>query len=118
MLYGPGRVPQPQVQTESLLDVVAVAAAAESCTFYVLKVEWVRSFKGSCLPFFQEIRRSHPEALAEVTITWGDVVSGRFSRSITSLSHRWMKPGDPECAAVPSRQSPRAPPHGSGCSTC
>ena len=71
-----------------------------SCTFFLLPTEWVRTFQGRKLPFFQEIRAKHPHALVKVTLTWGEVVSGKHMSNILSVSHRWMVSNDPECAAA------------------
>ena len=70
------------------------------CTFFLLPTEWVRTFQGRKLPFFQEIRAKHPHALVKVTLTWGEVVSGKHMSTILSVSHRWMVSNDPECAAA------------------
>ena len=71
-----------------------------ACTFFLLPTEWVRTFQGRKLPFFQEIRAKHPHALVKVTLTWGEVVSGKHMSNILSVSHRWMVSNDPECAAA------------------
>ena len=68
----------------------------DSCTFYVLKAEWLRNFEGRTLPFFSEIRTKQPDALVEVTISWGDVVKGKYAWKILAVSHRWMKPDSPD----------------------
>ena len=48
------------------------------------------------LPFFQEIRSKHPDALVEVTITYAEVVSGTHVEKVLSISHRWMTPQAPD----------------------
>ena len=48
------------------------------------------------LPFFQEIRSKHPEAIVEVTITYAEVVRGTHVEKILSVSHRWMTAQDPD----------------------
>ena len=51
-----------------------------SCRFYMIKAEFIRGYSGLKLPFFQEIRSKHPEAIVEVTITYAEVVSGTHGR--------------------------------------
>jgi len=46
----------------------------------MIKAEFIRGYSGLKLPFFQEIRSKHPEAIVEVTITYAEVVSGTHGR--------------------------------------
>jgi hypothetical protein len=62
----------------------------------MLKADFVRAFSGKKLPFFQELRAKHPNALVEVTITYEEVVSGTHVEKILSISHRWMEPTQPD----------------------
>ena len=68
--------------------------AAGSCTFWFLKASFVQSFRGKKLPFFQEIRASHPDALVQLTITYTEVVCGEHVAKRLAVSHRWMKADD------------------------
>jgi len=36
---------------------------AASCTFFMLDADFVRSFRGTTLPFYQEIREKHSDAI-------------------------------------------------------
>ena len=71
-----------QVAPQPLVD------STESCRFYMIKAEFIRAYSGLKLPFFQEIRSKHPEAIVEVTITYAEVVSGTHAEKILSVSHR------------------------------
>ena len=82
--------------SSSMPDTSADTTAA--CTFYVIKVAWLHKYGGKKLPFLQELRDKHPEALERITITYGEVVCGKHVRDVLSVSHRWMKADDPECA--------------------
>ena len=62
----------------------------------MIKADFVRAFSGEKLPFFQELRAKHPNALVEVTITYEEVVSGTHVEKILSISHRWMEPTQPD----------------------
>ena len=79
-----------QVAPSPLVD------STESCRFYMLKADWLRGYSGKKLPFFQEMRSKHPEAIVEVTITYAEVVSGTHVEKILSISHRWMTPEEPD----------------------
>ena len=78
-----------------------------SCTFYMLKADFVRDYPEKQLPFWAEIREKHPEAMVEVTITWAEVVSGKHVQNVLSISHRWMLPTspDPDCEQLKAVQS-------------
>ena len=77
-------------------DVQLPGDTTHACTFWVLEANFIRGFKGTKLPFFQEIQKTHPHALQKVTITWGEVVKGTHMQKLLSLSHRWMDAGDPD----------------------
>ena len=79
-----------QVAPQPLVD------STESCRFYMIKAEFIRGYSGLKLPFFQEIRSKHPEAIVEVTITYAEVVRGTHVEKILSVSHRWMTAQDPD----------------------
>ena len=79
-----------QVAPQPLVD------STESCRFYTIKADFIRAYSGLKLPFFQEIRSKHPEAIVEVTITYAEVVSGTHAEKILSVSHRWMTAQDPD----------------------
>ena len=70
--------------------------AAASCTFFMLDANFVRSFRGTTLPFYQEIREKHQDAIARVTLDYTVVVNGTHSEKILSVSHRWMQPDEPD----------------------
>ena len=67
-----------------------------SCTFTFVDAQYVRDYRGSKLPFFQELRAKHPEKLIEVKLTYAEVVSGQHVEETLSVSHRWMKPDQPD----------------------
>ena len=73
----------------------------EACTFNGLDADFVRTFEGTFLPFYQELRAKHPHALKPLTITFAEVVRGEHVESTLCVSHRWMKPDQPECAPEP-----------------
>ena len=79
-----------QVAPQPLVD------STESCRFYMIKAEFIRAYSGAKLPFFQEMRSKHPEAIVEVTITYAEVVSGTHMEKTLSVSHRWMTPQEPD----------------------
>ena len=62
----------------------------------MIKSDFMHSYSGKQLPFFQEIRSKHPDALVEVTITYAEVVSGTHVENVLSISHRWMQPDQPD----------------------
>ena len=69
---------------------------AASCTFFVLDADFVRTFSGNGLPFFQQIREEFPEALGEITIDYAEAVQGTHLDRILSISHRWMAANNPD----------------------
>ena len=79
-----------QVAPQPLVD------TTESCRFYMIKAGFIRAYSGEKLPFFQEMRSKHPEAIVEVTTTYAEVVSGTHVEEILSVSHRWMTPQEPD----------------------
>ena len=79
-----------QVAPQPLVD------STESCRFYMIKADFIREYSGAKLPFLQEMRSKHPEAIVEVTITYAEVVSGTHAEKILSVSHRWMTPQEPD----------------------
>ena len=42
------------------------ADSTETCSFWCLHADWVRKYPGKKLPFFQELRKKHPEALVHI----------------------------------------------------
>ena len=71
-------------------------AATVSCRFWMIKADFLRTFPGTNLPFFQELRAEHPSAFVEVTISYEEVVRGTHVEKILSISHRWMVPTQPD----------------------
>jgi hypothetical protein len=64
----------------------------------MIKADFLRTYHGKNLPFFQELRAKQPEALEEVTITYEDVVRRTHVEKILSISHRWSLPTQPDPA--------------------
>ena len=62
----------------------------------MIKADFLRTFSGKNLPFFQELRAKHPSAFVEVTISYEEVVRGTHVDEILSISHRWMEPTQPD----------------------
>jgi hypothetical protein len=62
----------------------------------MIKADFLRTFTGKNLPFFQELRAKHPSAFVEVTISYEEVVRGTHVEKILSISHRWMEPTQPD----------------------
>ncbi|KOO32328.1 trafficking protein particle complex 8, partial [Chrysochromulina tobinii] len=62
----------------------------------MIKADFLRTFSGTNLPFFQELRAEHPSAFVEVTISYEEVVRGAHVEKILSISHRWMEPTQPD----------------------
>ena len=62
----------------------------------MIKADFLRTFSGKNLPFFQELRAKHPSAFVEVTISYEEVVRGTHVEKILSISHRWMEPTQPD----------------------
>ena len=63
----------------------------------MIKADFLRrTFSGTNLPFFQELRAKHPSAFVEVTISYEEVVRGTHVEKILSISHRWMVPTQPD----------------------
>ena len=62
----------------------------------MIKSDFLRTYPGKVLPFFQDLRKKHREALVEMTITYEEVVRGTHVEKILSISHRWMEPSDPD----------------------
>ena len=62
----------------------------------MIKADFLRTFSGKNLPFFQELRAMHPSAFVEVTISYEEVVLGTHVEKILSISHRWMEPTQPD----------------------
>ena len=67
-----------------------------SCRFWMIKADFLRTYTGKNLPFFQELRENHREALVEVTISFEEVVRGTHVEKILSISHRWMEATQPD----------------------
>ena len=67
-----------------------------SCRFYMLRADFVRGYQGTSLPFFQELRSKHPEAIEEKTITYSMVVLGKAVDKCLAVSHRWLEPDNPD----------------------
>ena len=72
------------------------AGGAASCKFWTIKANFLRTFPGKCLPFFQDLRAKHPSALVEVAITYEEVVRGTHVESMLSICHRWTEPTQPD----------------------
>ena len=62
----------------------------------MIRADFLRTFSGKNLPFFQELRAKHPSAFVEVTISYEEVVRGTHVEKILSVSHRWMEPSQPD----------------------
>jgi len=71
-------------------------AGPVSCRFWMIKADFLRTFSGKNLPFFQELRAKHPSAFVEVTISYEEVVRGTHVEKILSISHRWMVTAQPD----------------------
>eukprot|EP00900_Chrysochromulina_parva_P007474 jgi/Chrpa1/16728/Chrysochromulina_OHIO_Genome00023631-RA len=71
-------------------------AATVSCRFWMIKADFLRTFSGTNLPFFQELRAEHPSAFVEVTISYEEVVCGTHVEKILSISHCWTKKTQPD----------------------
>ena len=63
-----------------------------SCRFWMIKADFLRTYTGKNLPFFQELRDNH----VEVTISFEEVVRGTHVEKILSISHRWMEATQPD----------------------
>ena len=72
------------------------SAGAATCRFWMIKADFLRTFSGTNLPFFQELRAKHPSAFVEVTISYEEVVCETHVEKILSISHRWMVPTQPD----------------------
>ena len=75
---------------------VRAPAGPVSCRFWMIKADFLRTFSGKNLPFFQELRAKHPSAFVEVTISYEEVVRRTHVEKILSISHRWMEPTQPD----------------------
>ncbi len=62
----------------------------------MIKADFLRTFSGTNLPFFQELRAGHPSAFVEVTISYEEVVRRTHVEKILSISHRWMEETQPD----------------------
>ena len=62
----------------------------------MIRADFLRTFSGKNLPFFQELRAEHRSAFVEVTISYEEVVLGTHVEKILSISHRWMEPTQPD----------------------
>ena len=62
----------------------------------MIRADFLRTFSGKNLPFFQELRADHPSAFVEVTMNYEEVVRGTHVEKILSISHRWMDPAQPD----------------------
>ena len=79
-----------------LSSAVRAPANPVSCRFWMIKADFIRTCPDKVLPFFQELREKHREALVEVIITYEEVVNGTHVEKILSISHRWMLPTHPD----------------------
>ena len=79
-----------QVAPQPLID------STDCCTFNMIKADWLRAYSGKKLPFFQEVREMHPEAIMRVTLSYADVVNGTHTKKMLAISHRWMTSQDPD----------------------
>ena len=62
----------------------------------MIKADFLRTFSGKNLPFFQDLREMHPSAFVDVTIRYEEVVCGTHVKKILSISHRWMEATQPD----------------------
>ena len=62
----------------------------------MIKADFLRTFSGKNLPFFQELRAKHPSAFLEITMNYEEVVRGTHVEKILSISHRWTVPTQPD----------------------
>ena len=62
----------------------------------MIKADFLRTFSGKNLPFFQELRAEHPSAFVEVTISYEEVVCGTHVEKILSISHCWTEKTQPD----------------------
>ena len=76
--------------------VSAPLGEADDCMFFMLDANFIRTFPGKNLPFFQEIRDKHPRALVEVALDYAQVVKGTRCDTTLAISHRWMQPDEPD----------------------
>ena len=94
-------------ETAAAEEVAAESTAAEraavrapanrvSCRFWMIKADFLRTFSGTNLPFFQELREGHPSAFVEVTISYEEVVCGTHVEKILSISHCWTEKTQPD----------------------
>ena len=94
-------------ETAAAEEVAAERASAErasvrapanrvSCRFWMIKADFMRTYPGKNLPFFQELRAKHPSAFVEVTISYEEVVRRTHVEKILSISHRWMEVTQPD----------------------
>ena len=72
------------------------ADSTETCSFWFLDADFVRTYSGKKLPFFQELRDTHPNALVKVTISYTQVIRGTHVKETLAVSHRWMYPREPD----------------------
>ncbi|KOO26427.1 hypothetical protein Ctob_006821 [Chrysochromulina tobinii] len=72
------------------------SAGAATCRFWMIKADFLRTFSGTNLPFFQELRAGHPSAFVEVTISYEEVVCGKYVEKILSISHCWTEKTQPD----------------------
>jgi hypothetical protein len=75
---------------------VGSSTGAAKCRFWMIKADFLRTFSGTNLPFFQELRAKHPSAFVEVTISYEEVVCGTHVEKILSISHCWTEKTQPD----------------------
>ena len=69
---------------------------AATCRFWMIKADFLRTYSGTNLPFFQVLRAKHPSPFVKLTISYEEVVCGTHVEKILSISHRWMLPTQPD----------------------
>ena len=104
-LRSPDKAPPTMKTTRSQSVVEAVAhveaearreEAEYRCRFYFLDAVQLRDLEGKTLPFYQELRRTHPQLFVERTVTFMEALQGELVEEYSTGSHRWVKADNPD----------------------
>lgn len=79
---------KPPDDVNALLKLTAgeAEAATVQCTFWFLEADFVRTYSGKNMPFFQDIREKYPDKLVQVTLTYLKVITGELVKESLSVS--------------------------------
>jgi len=74
--------------------------AGERCSFWFVRADQLRDLTGTTPLRLQELRRDHPDWLAQRTLSFDEGCTGAYVQDTLVVSHRWEEPGKPDPLGV------------------